>query len=226
VTGPTVFDWPRSLVPADVVIRPPRKTMGLNTGLSENAQAVPSIRPPFGLTLPFGNLFGDKVLAYRALLASLEGRSNTVRVPLFDLWFRATDAQIGAGAVPHSDGTPFSDGALYVTDDLFGVTASGVQGQRMITVDFGQYGPLLQGGMHFGLGEYPYVAAAVWWVGTVATIRCTPTLRRAYTDEPLKLKPTMLCRLVDDDTGELRLTRGRYGAPTLDFVEDFRVAVS
>ena len=32
-----------------------------------------------------------------------------------------------------------------------------------------------------------YIAQAVWWEGSVATIRCSPTLRTAYVDEPLKL---------------------------------------
>ena len=216
-----VFDWPGNLVPEDVIIRPPRKTVGLTSSHSEVSQRVPAIRPPFKLTLLFGNLFGSEVLAYRAAEAMFEGMANLARVPLFDLWFRATDAQIAAGAVTHSDGTAFSDGALYLTGDLEGVLVSGVQGQRVITADFGDYGELLQGGLYFGLGEHPYIAQAVWWEGSVATIRCSPTLRRDYAAEPLKLRPTMLAGLTSDDGGELRLKRARYGAPTLELVERF-----
>lgn len=216
-----IFDWPAILVPDNVTVRPPRKTAGLTTSLSEFTQAVPVIRPPFGLVLEFGNLFGAEVLAWRALLASLEGRANMVRVPLFDLWLRATDAQIGAGAVTHSDGTSFSDGALYVTDDLAGVTVTGVQGQRTIMVDFGDYGQVLQGGLYFGIGEHPYIAQAVWWEGSVATIRCSPTLRTAYDAVPLKLRPTMIAGQPSDDGGDLKLMRARYGAPVLELLERF-----
>jgi hypothetical protein len=221
-----VFDWPAVLVPAHVQVMPPRKTVGLSTSINETSQAVPAIRPPFGLLLEFEALHGDEVLAWRAMLALFEGRANRVRVPLFDLWFRAGDVQIGAGAVTHSDGTGFSDGALYLTDDLSGVAVTGVQGQRNITADFGDYGELLQGGLYFGLGDHPYVATGVWWEGSVATIRCSPTLRQAYSDEALKLRPVMIAGLPEDDTGQLILRRGRFGGPTLELIERFDGLVS
>jgi len=219
-----IFDWPANLVPQVVSVKSPRKTVSTRS-LSGLGQVKTDIRPPFGLAMKFGNLFDGEVLSYRAILAALEGRANTVRVPLFDLYSRASDAEIGAGAVTHSDGTSFSDGALYLTDDLVGVTVTGVQGQRMITVDFGDYGQLLKAGLYFGLGDRPYIATGVWWEGTVARIRHTPTLREDCTAAPLKLKPTMLCQLIDDDQGEHPLIRGRWTAPSLEFVEDFRVSV-
>ena len=215
------INWPANLVPTDITILPPRKTAGLSTSLSELTQAVPVIRPPFGLVLEFGNLFGDEVLAYRALLASLEGRANTVRVPLFDMWFAATDAQIHAGSVSHSDGTAFSDGALYHTGDVAGVTVTGVQGQRVITVDFGAYGQLLQGGLYFGIDDHPYIAQGVSWTGSVAKISCSPTLRTDYAAARVKLRPTMIARLTDDDGGQHKLRRGRWTAPVMELTEAF-----
>lgn len=226
MNAPFLFDWPANLVPDDVTIRPPRKTAGLSTSLSEFTQTVPVIRPPFGLKLVFGTLFAAEVLAWRAMEGLFEGRANRVRVPLFDLWFRATDVEIGAGAVTHADGTAFSDGTLYLTDDLSGVTVTGVQGQRHITVDFGSYGQLLQGGLYFGIGEFPYLATMVSWEGSVATIRCTPTLRETCIATPLKLKPTMIAGLQSDDGAELALTKARYGAPTIELVERFDVLFS
>ncbi len=216
-----IFDWPATLIPADITIRPPRKTAGLTTSLSCFTQAAPVIRPPFGLLFEFDTLFADEVLAWRAIEASLEGRANRVRIPLFDLWFRASDAAIGSGAVTHSDGTSFSDGALYVTDDLVGITVTGVQGQRTITVDFGDYGAVLQAGLYFGIGEHPYIAQAVWWTGNVARIRCSPTLRADCTGAPLRLRPTMIAGLTDDDGASLKLTRARYGRPTIELEERF-----
>lgn len=216
-----IIDWPATLVPLNVTIRPPRKTAGLSTSLSQFTQAVPVIRPPFGLTLEFDTLLEGEIKAYRALLGRLEGRANLVRVPVFDLWLRATDAQIKAGVVPHGDGTFFSDGTGYATNDLVGVTVTGVQGNRWISADFGGYGRLLEAGLYFGLGDHLYLATGVKWTGNVASIRCTPTLRDDYTNQPLRLKPVMIGRLPDDDNGELQLKRLRYGAPSIDFVEDF-----
>lgn len=221
-----IFDWPANLIPADVTILPPRKTVGLTTSLSDATQRTPSIRPPFGMVLDFPTLFGSDVLAWRAALGLFEGRTNIARIPLFDMWFRASDAQIGAGTAPHSDGATFSDGALYLTDDLEGVTVTGTQGDGTITADFGSYGPLLEAGLYFGLGEWPYLATQVWWEGTVATIRCTPTLRLSVVAEPLKLKPTMLVGLTDDDNGQLTLKRGRFGGPSIELVERFDVLLS
>lgn len=215
------FDWPSVLVPINVNVRPPRKTQGLTTSISTFTQSVPVIRPPFGLALEFESISGDEVLAWRAMEGLFEGRSNTVRVPLFDLWFRARDAQIAAGRVSHSDGTAFSDGALYLTGDLTGVTVSGVQGQRNLSVDFGDYGQVLQAGLYFGIGEHPYLATGVWWEGSVATIRCTPTLRQTVTAQPLKLRPTMIAGLLSDDGADLNLTRARYGSPKIVLEERF-----
>ena len=223
---PEIFDWPANLCPANVAVLPPRKNAGMTTSVNESTQTVPVIRPPFGLKLEFSALHGPKVLAYRALLGLLEGRANRVRVPLFDLWYRARDWQIGAGLVPHSDGTSFSDGTLYATADLEGVTVTAVQGQRNITADFSGYGDgpqpeLLQAGLYLGLHDQPYLATQVFWEGAVASIRTNPTMRHDYDAQPLRLRPVMIAGLVDDDTGELMLKRGRFGGPTLELVERF-----
>lgn len=218
----SIIDWPASLVPRNITISPPRKTIGLNTSVTEFTQAIPSIRPPFGLTLEFDSLFGPDVLAYRALLASLEGRANLVRVPLFDMWFAAQAAQLGTGATPHSDDSPFSDGAFYLSGaDLEGVLVSADMGARTITADFGDFGELIEAGLYFGLGDQPYIATQVSWAGSVATIRTSPTMRQDYVDQELRLKPVMICRLTEDDGGQLTLTNMRFGAPTIEFTEAF-----
>lgn len=216
-----IFDWPATLVPRNIMIQPPRRTQSLTESLTSFTQVVPAIRPPFTVTMEFDAIEGDDVLAWRAMEALLEGRANAARLPLFDLWYRATETQIYAGVVPHSDGSYFSDGAGYSTADLSGVLVSGVQGQRNVTADFGAYGPLLQAGLYFGLGEHPYIASGVTWAGSVATIRCSPTLRDDCTDIALKLKPTMIGRLTSDDGMSLKLQNLRHGTPSVTFQEDF-----
>jgi hypothetical protein len=217
----TTFDWPGTLIPRNIEILPPRATQGMSSSLNRTTQVHAAIRPPFAVTMEFDELTGGEVLAWRAFMALLEGRANTARLPLFDLWLRANQTAIGAGLVAHGDGTSFSDGALYSTDDIAGVTVTGVQGQRTITADFGVYGQLLEAGQYFGLGDEPYICSGITWAGTVATIRCSPTLRRAYTAVELKLKPTMIGRLTDDNGGALMLRNLRHGAPSITFIEDF-----
>lgn len=217
----TWIEWPAALQPRNINIRAPRQTKSLTKSLTNFEQVVPVIRPPWRVSLGFGTLVGDQVLAYRAFLAACEGRANLVRLPLFDLHHRATDAQIGSITTPHSDGSEFSDGALYITDDLAGVLVSGLQGERQITADFGDYGRLLQAGQYFGIGNDPYIATGVWWAGSVATIKFAGSLRRDVSAAPLRLKPTMIARLAEDDTGDHDLEFGRWTAPVLDFEEAF-----
>lgn len=216
-----ILEWPATLLPRNVQIRNPRKTVGLNTSLNQFDQAVPAIRPPFGATLEFDDLTGGEVLAWRALLAGLEGRANVVRLPLFDFWLAAPGGYLGVARTSHSDGSPFSDGTLYSTTDISGVLVNGVAGQRTITADFGDYGQMLQAGQYFGLGDQPYMATGVTWAGNVATIRHTASLRRTYVDEPLRLRPVMLARLTDDDQGQTMLQNMRWMRPEIDFTEAF-----
>lgn len=222
----STFDWPAALVPRHIDILPPRATQGLSTSLTQFTQAQPGIRPPFRVSMEFDPLFGDDVLAWRAIMALLEGRANLCRLPLFDLWYRAKDSAIGAGSTGFSDEALFSDGAGFAAPDLGGVTVNGVQGQRMITADFGTYGAVLKAGHYFGIGEHPYIASGVWWEGSVATIRCSPTLREDCTAAPLRLKPVMIGRQMSDDGGALKLNNLRHGGPSIVFEEDFALLVS
>lgn len=215
------IEWPSVLQPRNINIRPPRQTKSLTKSLTNFEQVQPVIRPPWSVRLGFGTLEGEKVLAYRALLAACEGRSNLVRLPVFDLNFWATAAEIAAGSVGHGDGSSFSDGALYVTDDLSGVTATGAQGEKEIVVDFGSYGQLLKAGHYFGIGNDLHIATGVWWTGNVATIRFTSSLRRNHTAAQFRLRPYLIARLADDDVGEHDLEYGRWTAPVLEFQEAF-----
>lgn len=223
---PEIFDWPANLVPTDISIMAPHDTAGLTTSVNQSTQTKPVIRPPFRVTLEFETIFADEVLAWRAMIGSLEGRANRLRLPLFDLWFAVRDRRIGAGLVPHSDGTGFSDGTLYSTGDIEGVTVTGAQGQRNITADFAGYAgddmsALLQAGLYFGLHDQPYLATRVFWEGSVARIRTNPTLRHDYADQPLRLRPVMIAGLVEDKGGALMLKRGRWGGPSLELEERF-----
>lgn len=215
------IEWPTVLQPRDINLTPPRETKSLTKTLTNFEQVQPVIRPPWRGQLEFATLEGEQILAYRAFLAACEGRSNLFRLPIFDLHHWATDAQIAAGSAPHSDGSEFSDGALYLTNDLSGVTVTGIQGEKQISVDFGSYGPILKAGQYFGIGNDLHIATGVWWEDTIATIGFTSSLRRNHTAAPLRLRPFLIARLAEDKTGDHKLEYGRWSAPVLEFEEAF-----
>ncbi len=215
------IEWPTVLQPRDINITPPRDTKSLTKSLTNFEQVQPVIRPPWRGRLAFATLEGDQVLAYRAFLAACEGRSNLFRLPIFDLHHWASDAQIAAGHAPHSDGTEFSDGALYLTNDLSGVTVTGIQGEKQIVVDFGAYGPILKAGQYFGIGNDLHIATGVWWAGSTATIKFTSSLSRDHSAAPLRLRPYLIAKLAQDDSGDHELAYGRWTEPVLEFEEAF-----
>lgn len=216
-----ILDWPANLKPRDISFIPPSKTRSLTTSLTDFEQVQPVIRPPWRAQLVFNNLTPTVLLAYRALLGWFEGRTNLVRVPVFDQQNSASGEELGIGVVPHSDGAYFSDGSGYAVIDIADVFATGVQGARTLDIDFGAYGEALQAGQYFGLADDLHLATFVSWSGTVATVRFTPSLRRDFAAEPVKLRPTIIMRKADDDGGEHNLSYGRWAAPSLDLIEAF-----
>lgn len=219
------FEWPTNILPRMINIKPPRDTKSASNSLTNFEQIVPVIRPPWRVELKFPTLATrEKVLSYRVLLAKFEGRANTVRMPLFD--FYSAGVAFGEGLVPHSDGTPFSDGSMYSTPDAVGVTVTAVQGARNIEVDFGDYGEIIEAGQYFGIDDDFYMCRGIWWDGSVATIESTPTMRKLYDGARFRTKPYLVCRLTDDDTGEHPLELGMYTDPTLSLIEAFNVPLS
>ena len=221
-----LIEWPSVLQPRNINIRPPSQTKSLTRTLTNFEQVQPVIRPPWRVSLSFATLVGDQVLAYRALLAACEGRTNPIRLPIFDLHYWASDAQIGAGQAGHSDTALFSDFSTYAVTDLSGVVVSGMQGEKQITVEFGQYGPILKAGQYFGIADDLHIATGVWWTGTIATIKFTSSLRRDHVNAPLRLHPYLIARLADDNTGEHELTYGRWTEPVLELEEVFYEPIS
>lgn len=214
-----IVEWPGGLSPRIINLRLINKTRSAGESLTGFEQVASSLATRWAFSLEFNNLKRHLIPAYRAMVAELEGRTNALRVPVFDPQFWPSDAEIGIASVPHSDGTPLSDGAEYLTTDVDGITATGLKGSKVLVVDFGAYGPIFSGGLYFGVEDETYLATSVLWVGSVATIRFQPGLRQDHTDARVRLRPRLIMRLVDDQGGELPLERGIIGAPSLEMVE-------
>lgn len=214
-----IIEWPGGLSPRIINLRLINKTRSAGESLTGFEQVASSLATRWAFALEFNNLKRHLIPSYRAMVASLEGRANVLRVPVFDPQFWPTDAEIGIASVPHSDGTTLSDGVEYLTTDVEGITATGLQGSKVLEVDFGAYGPIFSGGLYFGVEDEAYLATSVTWAGSVATIRFQPGLRQDHTDARVRLRPRLIMRLVDDQGGELALERGIIGAPALELVE-------
>lgn len=214
-----IIEWPTGLSPRIINLRPINKTRSAGESLTGFEQVAGSLATRWAFSLEFNNLKRHLIPAYRAMVASLEGRANALRVPVFDPQFWPSDAAIRIASVPHSDGTPLSDGSEYLTDDVSGITATGLKGTKVLTVDFGDYGQIFDGGLYFGVEDETYLATAVSWSGSVATIRFQPALRQDHTAAQFRLRPRLLMRLADDEQGSLSLERGIIGAPSLELIE-------
>lgn len=214
-----IIQWPGGLSPRIINLRLINKTRSAGESLTGFEQVASSISTRWAFGLEFNNLKRHIIPSYRAMVASLEGRANALCVPVFDPQFWPTGAEIGIASVPHSDGTPFSDGGEYLTTDVEGITATGLKGAKVLEVDFGAYGPIFGGGLYFGVEDETYLATSVTWAGSVATIRFQPGLRQDHTDARVRLRPRLIMRLVDDQGGELALERGIIGAPSLELAE-------
>jgi hypothetical protein len=215
-----IIDWPsRRLAPRIINLQLINQTRSAGESLTGFEQVAASLSTRWAFQLDFANLKRQFIPAYRAMVASLRGRENVLRVPVFDPQFWPSDAVLGIATVPHSDGSPFGDGSEYLAEDVDGITATGLKGATLLTVDFGSYGPVFDGGLYFGVENEAYLAASVQWAGSVATIRFEPSLRQDHTAARFRLRPVLLMRLAQDDGGSLALERGIIGAPSLQLVE-------
>lgn len=215
-----IVEWPHpKLSPRLINLRIVEQTRSSGESITGFEQVAEGITQRWAFTLEFNNLKREVIPSYRAMLARLRGRANVLRVPVFDRHFWPADALLGLGRVPHSDGTPFSDDAEYLTTDVEGLTVTATKGSKSITVDFEGYGQAFDGGLYFGVEDETYIATSVLWSGSVATIEFEPALRQDHTAARFRLRPRLIMRKKADAGGELALERGIIGAPSLELEE-------
>ena len=215
-----IVEWPSpKLAPLVIDLALINRSRSAGESLTGFEQVASPITSRWGAELTFNNLKRPFIPAWRAMIASLEGRTNELRVPTFDPRFWASDEVLGLGTATHSDGTAFADGALYAAGDIDGITATGLRGVKELSVNLGVHAPALEGGQYFGIADETYLATKVVYAGTVATINFQPGLRQDHTASIFRLRPRMIMRLADDAQGRLPLTRGIVAAPTLQLIE-------
>lgn len=92
----------------------------------------------------------NEILTARAIQADLDNGATVYEVPAYECWFRPVpDGYIG-GAVPHSDGTPFSDDTLYLGAPVDATVSTAIarrSGLFYANITSGQ----IKGGEHFSV---------------------------------------------------------------------------
>lgn len=219
-----IFDWPHpALSPRITDLRLINRTRSAGESITGFEQVAYGVTQRWALSLEFNNLKREAILPYRALLASLQGRANAVRVPIRDEWLWPADDAIGIMNVPSrsdpwrmvDDGEAVEDVAAFI---------SGSTGGKSATVDFSAVNEpelAIYPGMYFGAGDDLHIIAldGLSWSGSTATITFEPGFRRAREGSPFRLRPTLTCRLATDETGRHPMEHGRKTSPSLELVE-------
>lgn len=168
----------------------------------------------------------QKVKAWRAIDMLTEGRLFPVLLPFTRFYQPVPEGAEDNGlydAVPHSDAALFSDGTGYV-GRVIDVALAGSIAPRSVSANVViNYAARLEPSQHFSIGERLYrLRTVVYTSETTAGITFRPPLREAASlgtqlefDDPV-------CRMKLASPGEMKLSLeyGRWGFPTVNFIED------
>lgn len=159
-----------------------------------------------------------QVLAWRSMQAILDEGVSPIIVPFGDKRHTPYGGEV---EVPHSDGTPFSDGGLYFSGGPSAVTvgAAALRATSIrLTVTALQ--PLI-GGEWFSI-EHPLKGWRAYRIATIApdgTTTFRPPLREAVGDGVAVELSNPRCLMVQDAKAGSKLDFGRYTEAGVRFVE-------
>lgn len=165
----------------------------------------------------------QRVLAWRGISTLLEGRLNPILVPI-TRFYQPVPAGAEEGGlyetVPHDDATPFEDGSEYQGGVIDVVAAAPVPVRAVSMAVNITVAGLIQPGQHFSVEERLYRVRTFDPDAGELTFR--PPLREAIEDGA-RLEfddPVCRMRLATDSEMDLPLDYGRWGFPSVNFIED------
>lgn len=215
-----VLPWPVSLCPRSVrfQLQNQSRSGGLSLTGAEQIVASPAARWLAAVSLAIHT--DDQVLDFRALLAGLNGRVNTVLVPAFDSR-RAPWSRDSAGRAI----TPARAAGRLGLDASIRYRAVGpvARGSTSISV-WVEGGSRPRPGQYLSVGDHLHVIASVTpSPAGFLTLGLAPGLRVAVASgDMLELVlPVCLMRLANDEEGAMDLDLRRFADVTLNFVEVF-----
>lgn len=230
----TVVDWPTCLKPTTPSFSSRGMTISGPPSLTGRTQVVALDAGYWTARLSGIPLHTpDRIRAYRALIAKLEGGAIAVRVPAFDKG-RAPWPLDGMGAqirssppVYHSNGAGYANGVGHRGRVIAAVAASAAaMRSTSIVIDF-LYSGEVRGGELFSLGaardRLHVISAVTAESGTTKTVSIWPPLRETL-DAGADIefdRPVCRMRLADEAQGDFALNANRRGTGELSFIEVF-----
>lgn len=220
--------WPSAIFPAKALFHPENQSRsgGLSLTGSEQFTVSNAGRWRAKLTMPL--LSDQSILSWRSFVSLMEGRAGTVLVPKWDN-YGVRDSNGREMSEVQTIG--FDDGGLNFdlsgfsqSDDVLHAqlaipAAAGATQLSIIVND----GPGPRPGQYIGIGDRLYLVQLAWEVveGGPIQAQVWPRLRRsaAMAERVILDRPVCLMRFASDQTGELDLDMGRWGAPGLELVE-------
>jgi len=167
----------------------------------------------------------DPVVAFRGIATELEGRINTILVPLCRSYQPHAPGSVEAGIfdiVPHNDGAYFEDDTGYVSSSIYAYNAFTAEARATALTIGVVYGGTLEPGHHFSVGGRLYRIKTVSYSSPgIANVTIRPPVREAIpSGTHLEFDdPVCRMRLATDTEMDLSLDMRRQGNPTVNFVE-------
>ncbi|MBN9018719.1 MAG: hypothetical protein J0H11_15000 [Rhizobiales bacterium] len=217
--------WPGAVLrSANINLRLSGQDLGGGRSLSGSEQTISTDAGFWKLDIGGVVLKGrPEVMLWRALEGALDGRSNTIDIVICDV----TRGRVGGEAVPHSDGTTFSDGSMYVGGSPVTTAASATLRAGLLVLDTAGAYELIGGETlsidHGGdIGPRLYRIRQITNVdGDTVTVRITPPLRAAVASgESVEFaRPKGRFKLAEAEGMAAELDLKRRAQPSVGFVE-------
>lgn len=217
-----IFDWPHpALSPRVTNLRLVNRTRSAGESITGFEQVAETITQRWALSLEFNTIKREAILPFRAMIARLNGRANALRVPIRDPKLWPSDEAIGITNVPARDDQWRLVNPGLATADVSAVitAAAGVKTASVSLAAITDAAGVVFPGMYFGAGDDLHIITDIEWTGSTASLQFEPATRRAHTASPYRFRPTVTCRLANDEGGEHPLERGIITSPSLEMVE-------
>ena len=213
--------WPKTLSPQVITADPIPRNLSSTVSTEGTSQTVSSGAPIWYVV--YGNIpvvTEDQINTWRAISALVEGSLTPIVLPLYR--FQQPNYEIELSQTTFDDNATFSDGSLFEgnTVDCFLSTEifSGT-----ITANFNYvYGKKLLPGQTFSIDNRAYrVKKIISETETTQQIKFTPPARQNHLNgSRVEIDdPKIQVVLENDKAMLLELQLGRWGFPSLSFVE-------
>jgi hypothetical protein len=219
--------WPKVICPLNIAINAKAKTIGGPSALSGFVQNVATLAGSWNIRyegIPV--MSPERIMMWRALAGLIEGRSNQVIVPIFDIYKLTPLVSVplaAASTSTYGDGSVQSDGTGFYTNKIQAVvTTFSPKGRTSLILNLFNC-PDITPGQHFSINYRLYRITSIISKTSGATeVKIWPSLR----DDVLPLSDVIFddvvckCRLATDNELDLTLEAGRWGKSAVNFIED------